>query len=159
MLNPGMYGGRDGTHSQAYQESNASAIQPSFVPTSLQTTMGTGLLPPGEPPRQGGDANWMSSWESDEVDVGLSMQVQQLQLESSTPSTSNYAAGLGIPKKSKKKEESGVCGECGQTFSRKSDARRHENTAHKREVHACPMCNTICGRRDALQRHIRDKHQ
>lgn len=153
-----MYGGQSGTHNQAYQESNASAIHPSYVPTPLQTTMGTGLLLPGELQRQGGDANWMSSWESHEVDVDLSMQVQQLQLESPTPSTSNYAERLGMPNKSKKKEESGVCGQCGQTFSRKSDARRHENTAHGREVHACPMCNRICSRKDALQRHIRDQH-
>jgi uncharacterized Zn-finger protein len=158
MLNPGMYGGQSGTHSPAYQESNASAIHPSFIPTPLQTTMGTGFLPPGEPPSEGSGANWMSSWESHEVDGGLSMRVQQLQLESPTPSTSNHAAGLGVPNKPKKKEESGVCAHCGQQFSRKSDARRHENTAHGREVHACPMCNIICSRKDALQRHIRDQH-
>lgn len=105
---------RVNTTANVNQESNASAIHPSFIPTPLQTTMGTGFLPPGEPPSEGSGANWMSSWESHEVDGGLSMRVQQLQLESPTPSTSNHAAGLGVPNKPKKKEESGVCAQGGR---------------------------------------------
>jgi hypothetical protein len=158
-VNQETYGIQGETHILGYQESNASASHPSFVvPTPLQTTMGTGFLPLSEPPSEGGIANWGSSWECNEVDLDLSMRVQELQLGSSTPSTSDSAAGFGVQKKPRKKEEGGVCAQCGQTFSRKSDARRHENTAHRREVHACSMCNIICSRRDALRRHIRDQH-
>lgn len=158
MFNPQINSGQRETHNLGYQESNVSAIHPSFVPTPLQTAMETGFLPLSEQLREGGDANWVSCWESNDVDVGLSMQFQELQVERPTPSTSNFAAGLGLPKKTKKKEEGGECAQCGETFSRKSDARRHEKTAHRREVHACSMCNIICSRKDALQRHIRDQH-
>ncbi len=153
-----MYGEPGETHNLGYLESSATAMHPSFVPTPLPTAMGIGFLPLGESPSEGGDANWQSSWESEEVDLGLSMGIRELQLESPIPSTSNSAAGLGEPKKPRKKEESGVCAQCNQTFSRRSDVRRHENTAHGREVHACPLCNIICSRKDALQRHIRDQH-
>jgi len=160
MVNTETYEVQGETHSLGYQESNASASHPSFVPTPLQTTMGTGFFSLCEQPSEGGSANWGSSIsESDEVDVDLSMRVQKLQLGSSTLSTSDSAAGFGVQKKPRKREEGGVCAQCNQTFSRKSDAKRHENTAHRREVHACPMCNSICGRRDALRRHIRDQHQ
>ncbi len=147
-----MYGEPGETHNLGYLESSATAMHPSFVPTPLPTAMGIGFLPLGESPSEGGDANWQSS------DLGLSMGIRELQLESPIPSTSNSAAGLGEPKKPRKKEESGVCAQCNQTFSRRSDVRRHENTAHGREVHACPLCNIICSRKDALQRHIRDQH-
>ena len=158
MVNPETYGVQGETHSLGYQESNASASHPNCVaPTPLQT-MGTGFLPLGEPPSGGGSANWESSWESNDVDWDLSMQVQQLELGSSMPSTSDSAAGFGVQKKPRKREDSGVCTQCGQTFSRGSDARRHERTAHGREIHACSMCNIICSRRDALHRHIRDQH-
>ena len=153
-----MYGEQGETHSMAYLEPIVAAIHPSFVPTPLQAAMGTGFLPLGEPPREGGNANWLSNWESENVDMDLSMRVQGLQLESPMSSTSNSAAGLGEPKKPRKREEGGVCGQCSQTFSRKSDIRRHKNTAHGTEVHACPQCNIICSRKDALQRHIRDQH-
>ncbi|KAH9032669.1 hypothetical protein EDB85DRAFT_1954825 [Lactarius pseudohatsudake] len=124
-------------------------MHPSFIPTPPPVAMGIGFLPLGESPAE-------RSWESEEVD--LSMRVRELRLEGPMPSTSNSTVGRGGPKKSRKREESGVCVQCNQTFSRKSDIRRHENTAHGREVHACPLCNIICSRKDALQRHIRDQH-
>jgi len=88
-----MYGEQGETHSLGYLESSAAAIQPSFVPTPLQPAMGTGFVPLGEPPIEGGDENWLSSWESEEVDMDISMQVQELQLGSPMPSTSNSATG------------------------------------------------------------------
>jgi hypothetical protein len=62
-------------------------------------------------------------------------------------------------KKPKKKEESGSCDECHRSFSRRSDARRHNITAHKnKEAHECPQCHRKYSRKDALLRHVRDQH-
>ncbi|KAH9170655.1 hypothetical protein EDB89DRAFT_1976918 [Lactarius sanguifluus] len=148
----GMFSSNVKLHNLGYPGSNATAMHPSFIPTPLPVAMGIGFLPLGESPPSEGVGR------SEEVDVDLSMRVRELQLEGPMPSTSNSTAGQGGPKKSRKREESGVCVQCNQTFSRKSDVRRHENTAHGREVHACPLCNIICSRKDALQRHIRDQH-
>ncbi|KAF8274677.1 hypothetical protein EI94DRAFT_1782232 [Lactarius quietus] len=87
MLNPEMYGEQGETHNLGYQNSNASAIHPSFVPTPLQTTMGTGFLPLGAAARKPHAIH------------------EQL------------CSGLGVPKKPRKKEEGGECSQCGQTFS------------------------------------------
>ncbi|KAH9055493.1 hypothetical protein EDB87DRAFT_1640552 [Lactarius vividus] len=121
--------------------------------------MGIGFLPLVESQSEGGDATWQSKLGEEGGRLWISRcESASCGLEGPMPSTSNSTAGWGEPKKSRKKEESGVCAQCNQTFSRKSDVRRHENTAHGREVHACPLCNIICSRKDALQRHIRDQH-
>ncbi|KAH9015261.1 hypothetical protein EDB83DRAFT_2321327 [Lactarius deliciosus] len=93
-FNPETYGEPGETHNLGYPESSATAMHPSFIPTSLPVAMGIGFLPLGEsPPSKGGDANWQSSWESEEVDVDLSMRVRELRLEGPMPSTSNSTAG------------------------------------------------------------------
>ena len=143
----------DEAHDLGYLESCAAAMRQSFVPTETE------FREPGETPNEDSATNWQSDWESEEVDVGLSMRVHELRLESRTPSTSKSAAGRRKQKpKPKKKEESGVCGHCNQEFSRKSDARRHEITVHGTGVYVCELCDAPCNRKDALKRHIRLQH-
>ncbi|KAI9433644.1 hypothetical protein H4582DRAFT_976717 [Lactarius indigo] len=145
VLNRQTYGEPGDAQNLGYPESSATATQPSFLPTPVGLSLG-------------GATNWQSSWENEDVDMDLSRQVNELQLESPTPSTSNLATGLG-KKSRKKKEEGGVCSQCNKVFSRKSDARRHEITVHGGEGYICQVCNTPCCRKDALQRHMRDQHQ
>jgi uncharacterized Zn-finger protein len=71
---------------------------------------------------------------------------------------SSSGSQRGEKRKPKKKEESGSCDECHRSFSRRSDARRHKITAHKKEEYGCPQCPIKCSRKDALLRHIRDQH-
>jgi len=148
VLNRETYGEPGDAQNLGYLGSSVPATHPSFLPTPI------GELSLGETPSEGGATNWQSN---EEADVGLSTRVHELQLESPTPSTSNLAAGLG-KKKSRKKEEGGVCGQCDKKFSRKSDVKRHEETVHGGEGYICELCNTPCCRKDALQRHMRDQH-
>ncbi|KAI9454748.1 hypothetical protein BJY52DRAFT_1282919 [Lactarius psammicola] len=138
FLNRETYGEPGDAQNLGYLQSCATATHPSFLPTP------TGELSLGETPSEGGVTNWQSN---EVVVVGLSTRVHELQLESPTPSTSNLAAGLG--KKPRKKEESGVCGQCNKKFSRKSDVRRHEIAVHEGEGYMCELCDTPCCRKDA----------
>ncbi|KAH9055492.1 hypothetical protein EDB87DRAFT_1824579 [Lactarius vividus] len=144
VLNWQTYGELGDAQNLGYLEPSAVATQPSFIPTTIISSLG-------------GAANWQPSLESEEVDGDLSTQVNKLRLESPAPSTSNLAMGLG-KRSGKKKEESGECTQCNKVFSRKSDARRHEITVHGREGYICQLCNTPCCRKDTLQRHMRDQH-
>ncbi|KAH9170654.1 hypothetical protein EDB89DRAFT_1260595 [Lactarius sanguifluus] len=140
VLNQQTYGEPSDAQSLGYLD---AATQPSFLPTSIGSSLN-------------GAANWQPILESEDVDMDLSTRVNELQIESPTPSTSNLATGPG--KRSRKKEESGECSQCNKVFSRKSDARRHEMAVHDGEGYICQLCNTLCCRRDALQRHMRDQH-
>lgn len=89
--------------------------------------------------------------------------VDSLTVPSEVQLESSQSGGSGARqverRRSRRKEESGVCDLCNRSFSRMSDVRRHKKTAHAKEVHACSQCHIICSRRDALQRHMRDYHQ
>jgi len=141
------------TYSEAHNlESRVAETHPNFVPTSLPTdVMETEFLSLGQPPIED-DADELSSWEEEP-----STQVQELQHGGPVASTSNRAAGLG---EKRTKELSGECAYCGEAFSRKSDAKRHENSVHRREKFRfrCSLCATKCSRKDALERHIKKKH-
>ncbi|KAH9015262.1 hypothetical protein EDB83DRAFT_240122 [Lactarius deliciosus] len=143
VLNLQTYG-EPGDAQNLYLEPSPAATQPSFLPTSIGLSLS-------------GAANWQSNLESEDVDMDLSTRVNELQIESPTPSTSNLATGPG-KRSRKKKEEGGECSQCNKAFSRKSDARRHEITVHNGEEYICLLCNTPCCRKDALRRHMRDQH-
>ena len=128
-------------------------MRQSFVSTEID------FLEPGETPNEGSATNWQPGWESEEVDVSLSMH--ELQLESPTPSTSKSSARRRKQKKPepRKKEESGICGQCDEKFSRKSNAMRHEIAVHGKMLHFCGLCDVSCNRPDALKKHMRVQHK
>lgn len=138
-----------------YLESCAASMRQSFVSTPIE------FLGPGETQSESSATHRQSGCESEEDDVGSSMQVDEPQQESPTPSPSKGRAGVRKQKKPKprKKEESGICGRCEMEFSRISDFKRHETAVHRRSVHVCKFCKVPCSRKDALQRHIRDQHE
>ncbi|KAI0246957.1 hypothetical protein BJV78DRAFT_86055 [Lactifluus subvellereus] len=105
-----------------------------------------------------GETEPQATWNEGVVD--LSRRVSEIQLESLAPAASGSDSGMqqAEQRRARKKEESGVCDLCNRWFSRRSDVRRHKNTAHAKKVHACPQCHIVCSRKDALQRHIRDQH-
>ncbi|KAI0246958.1 hypothetical protein BJV78DRAFT_1157513 [Lactifluus subvellereus] len=51
-----------------------------------------------------------------------------------------------------------ACYECNLKFTRESDAMRHMNTVHLKQEHECTICRKTFSRRDALQRHEKNKH-
>jgi len=109
----------------------------------------------------GGEASLQAGWAGEEGVVESS----DVQDESPAPSvgggisrTSSSGSHHVEQRRRRRKEEGGWCNLCNRWFSRRSDIRRHKNTAHAKEVHACPQCHIICSRRDALQRHMRDQH-
>jgi len=108
---------------------------------------------------RGGEASLQTTWVGEEG-VGSLAGLYDSQAESPPPTGSTGSSDplQAVPRRQRKKEEGGSCDLCNRWFSRRSDIRRHKNTAHAKEVHACPQCHMICSRRDALQRHIRDQH-
>jgi len=112
----------------------------------------------------GGEASLQASWVGEEGG-DFWAESSDVQTESPTPSggggadsTISSGSQQVEQRRRRRKEEGGSCDLCSRWFSRRSDIRRHKNTAHAKEVHACSQCHIICSRRDALQRHIRDQH-
>jgi hypothetical protein len=112
----------------------------------------------------GGEASLQAGWAGEEGADFLA-ESSDVQDESPAPSggggvssTSSPGSHRVVQRRRRRKEEGGWCNLCNRWFSRRSDIRRHKNTAHAKEVHACPQCHIICSRRDALQRHMRDQH-
>lgn len=113
------------------------------------------------------DLHWEATSEGENVAMDFSPGPFEVQIPSSASSSSDgdgYGNASGSQRreqrKPKKKEESGSCDKCHRSFSRRSDARRHNITAHKTEgyEYACSQCPIKCSRKDALLRHIRDQH-
>jgi hypothetical protein len=137
-------------------DSGALATGPSVIPTPLPNDVALSLG--GGPELQGNvDVDLQASWESDGA-IDLSTGLAEVQLENPEPSSGGSGSQQGEQRRGRRKEESGTCDLCGRWFSRKSDVKRHKNTAHAKEVHACPRCNIVCCRKDALNRHIKDQH-
>jgi hypothetical protein len=140
------------------------------APNRLELSQGRGFDFGGS-----GEADFQPTWVGEEAAMDFSMGLfevqhintaspssgsvsQQVQHISAAPSSSGSVSQQVGQRKPRKKEESGSCDVCNRSFSRRSDARRHMNTAHGTEVHACPQCNIVCSRSDALRRHMRDQH-
>jgi uncharacterized Zn-finger protein len=92
------------------------------------------------------------------------MGTHEMQPENPTPSTSNTVVELGEQKrqrKRKREESPGECDECEVDFTRKSDAKRHRETVHRSDGEfVCEKCrNKRFSRKDALQRHMKLKHE
>lgn len=127
------------------------------LPTPIQADVQLSLVAASGGGGTGETEPHQATWGSEGI-VDLSRRVSEIQLESTTPTGSDSGMQQGEPRRTRKREESGVCDLCNRWFSRKSDVRRHKNTAHTKKVHACPQCPIVCSRKDALQRHIRDQH-
>ncbi|KAI0295907.1 hypothetical protein B0F90DRAFT_1748303 [Multifurca ochricompacta] len=134
----------------------------SLVPTSLPTSIQTELLFSGTTldgdDEMDGQATWGGGFFS-ASSLSSTFEVPPLETPEPAANTSDFAKLQMEQKRSKRREESGVCDLCNRWFSRKSDVKRHKNTAHAKEVHPCSLCNVVCSRSDALYRHIRDQHQ
>ena len=136
------------------------AIGSNLVPTPLPAT-NDAILPLEwwGSEFQGGGASLQATWASEEgVESPVGPPDAQGESPPPTGGSGSFESLQAVPRRQRKKEEGGSCDLCNRWFSRRSDAKRHRNTAHTKEVHACPQCHTICSRRDALQRHIRDQH-
>lgn len=141
--------------------STASSIGPNlFPPTPLPAT-NDAILPLAwwGSELQRGEANLQATWAGGEgVDLPAGPSDVQSQSPLPTSKSGDPESPRVAPRRRRKREEGGSCDLCNRWFSRRSDVRRHKNTAHTKEVHACPQCHIICSRRDALQRHLRDQH-
>jgi len=131
-----------------------SSVIPTPLPTSDDAALSSGW---GSELQRNDDANLQANWESDGA-IDLSTGLVEVQLENPEPSSGGSGSQQGEQRRGRRKEESGICDLCHHWFSRKSDVKRHKNTAHAKEVHACPQCRTTCSRKDALNRHIKDQH-
>jgi uncharacterized C2H2 Zn-finger protein len=144
-----------GTFDRGNDVSRALTIEPNLVPTPLPVTSDTPtqLAWWGSELVGTSEVNLQATWAGEE---GLDFVEGHIDVQAESP------VGTGSPqveqRRQRKKEEPGWCDQCDRWFTRRSDVRRHKNTAHAKEVHACPQCHIICSRRDALQRHIRDQH-
>ena len=140
---------------------SALGIASNLSPTVLPAATNDATLPLEwwGPEFQGGGASLQTTWVGEEGVASLAGPFDA-QAESPAPTSSSGSSDplQVVPRRQRKKEEGGSCDLCNRWFSRRSDVRRHKNTAHAKEVHACPQCHMICSRRDALQRHIRDQH-
>ncbi|KAI0287302.1 hypothetical protein BC826DRAFT_972302 [Russula brevipes] len=117
-------------------DSGALATGSSVIPTPLPTSDDAALSSGWGPGLQrNDDANLQANWESD----GL----VEVQLENPEPSSGGPGSQQGEQRRGRRKEESGMCDLCHHWFSRKSDVKRHKNTAHAKEVHACPQCRIL----------------
>lgn len=139
----------------------SSGLAPAPLPTSgqLDLSFGLGLELGGNV----GEAEIQAISEGEEATMDFSPFEVQFLSTTSPGSSSSGGGGSSGPqraekRKPKKKEESGSCDECHRSFSRRSDVRRHKNTAHRNGAYRCPMCPIKCSRKDALLRHIRDQH-
>ena len=143
----------------------SSGLAPIPLPTSghLDLSFGLGLELGGNV----GEAETQAISGGEEAAMDFSpFEVQFLTTASPGGGSSSSSSGGGgssgpqraEKRKPKKKEESGSCDECHRSFSRRSDVRRHKNTAHRNGAHGCPQCPIKCSRKDALLRHIRDQH-
>lgn len=139
-----------------------SGLVPTPLPASnqLDLSFGLGLELGGSV----GEADLQATSEGEEAAMDFSPEPFELEFLSTASSSSSGGGGSGSgsqraeQRKPKKKEESGSCDECHRSFSRRSDVRRHKNTAHEDKAHECPQCSIKCSRNDALLRHIRDQH-
>jgi len=149
-----------GTPNRGSEVSGVLAIGSSLGPTPLPATNDAELPLSWWGSELGacGEADLQACWVGED-EANFLAGPSDAQAESPAPPSSN---GSGSQKaehrRQRKKEEGGWCELCNRWFSRRSDVRRHKNTAHAKEVHACPRCQIICSRRDALHRHIRDQH-
>ena len=140
-------------------ESGPLVPGPSLVPTQLpdanqlDLSMMQGLELGG-----GTEADPQGTWEGEDDAMDFSTEPFEVQSLNTASSSSGSGSQWAEQRKPRKKEESGSCNLCSRSFSRRSDVRRHINTAHRNETHACPQCNVVCSRKDALRRHIRDQH-
>ena len=134
----------------------ASNLAPTPLPATNDATLPLEWWGPGF---HGGEASVQTTWVGEEGVDSLGVPFDA-QAESPPPTGSSGSPDplQVVQRRQRKKEEGGSCDLCNRWFSRRSDVRRHKNTAHAKEVHACPQCHMICSRRDALQRHIRDRH-
>ena len=151
--------------------SSALAIESIPAPTPLPASNDVVLLPAwweSDLGGSGGEASLQAGWAGEENKDFLA-ESSDVQDESPAPSggggdgdgivsTNTSGSHRVEQRRRRRKEEGGWCDLCNRRFSRRSDVRRHKNTAHTKEVHACPQCHIICSRRDALQRHMRDQH-
>jgi len=153
-------------HGRSDLGSAALVPGPGLVPTplpasnQLDLSFGLGLELGGSV----GEAYLPATSEGEEAAMDFSPAPFEVQFLSTASSSSGSGSQRAEQRKPKKKEESGSCDKCHRSFSRKSDVRRHKNTAHnkdkdKKEGHGCPQCPVKCSRKDALLRHIRDQHQ
>ena len=140
-----------------------SGLVPTPLPASDQLDLSFGLG--FEVGGSVGESDLQSTSEGEEAAMDFSPEPFEVQILSTASSSGSNGGGASSPgsqragqRKPKKKEESGSCDECHRSFSRRSDVRRHKNTAHKGEAYRCPQCPIKCSRKDALQRHVRDQH-
>lgn len=149
--------GRSGLGSAALVPGSGLAPTPLPVSDQLDLSFGLGLELGGSV----GEADLQASSEGEEAVMDFSPGPSEVQFLSTASSSSCSGSGSqrAERRKPKKKEESGSCDKCHRSFSRRSDARRHKNTAHYNEEHQCPQCFIKCSRKDALLRHIRDQHR
>lgn len=151
--------GRSGLGSAALLTGSDLVPTPLPAPDQLDLSFGLGL----ELGRIVGEADLQATWGGEEAAMDLSPGPFEVQILSTASPSSSSGGGSGSQrveqKKPKKKEESGSCDECHRSFSRRSDVRRHKNTAHRKEEYECPLCTIKCSRKDALLRHVRDQHQ
>src|SRR5260221_1221763 len=134
--------------------STALAIRPNLFPTPLTAT-NDAILPLEwwGSEFQRGEANLQATWAGEEgVDILAGPSDAQAESPLPTSSSGSSESPQVAPRRERKREESGSCDLCNRWFSRRSDIRRHKNTAHAKEVHACPQCHIICSRRDTLRR-------
>lgn len=140
-------------------ESNPLVPGSSLVPTPLPVanqlalSLGHGLELGGS-----GEVDPQATWEGEEDAMEFSTEPFEAQQLNTASSSNGSGSQWAEPRKPRKKEESGSCDVCSRSFSRRSDVRRHKNTAHGKEAHACPQCDVVCSRKDALRRHMRDQH-
>ncbi|KAH8096766.1 hypothetical protein BXZ70DRAFT_314238 [Cristinia sonorae] len=89
---------------------------------------------------------------------------------SATLSPKSAASKNGVKRKKRRsggappqKKQKFACDDCGGTFTREADMRRHRATACKKssavEAMTCQYCQVTFNRGDALNRHIRTKHR
>lgn len=132
---------------------------PSLIPTQLPDANQLDLSLMQELDLGGcSEADPQGTWEGEDDAMEFSTEPFEVQSLNTASSSSGSGTQRTEQRKPRKKEESGSCDVCSRSFSRRSDVRRHMNTAHGNEVHACPQCHIVCSRKDALRRHIRDQH-
>lgn len=115
-------------------------------------------------PRQAIDRHWRSGSVSSPLNPGYNHppSPSTTQCPPAVPPSQHYpskytsTSAVAANASSTQTKDRSVCPECGCSFSRSLDLRRHFETQHleSRRVHRCPYCRNEYIRADSLKRHL-----